>query len=116
MVILFKFPPSPGGGPPIDNTRSGRTWKKSRLCLKSNTRYTRSWTKVSFVIKDMVILFKFPSPPGGSPPKHNASDGRSSSTVERPLNVRWVVGSIPHDGLNELFSLPASAPRLVHIK
>ena len=30
--------------------------------------------------------------------------------VERPLMVRWVVGSIPHGGPIELFLVPASSP------
>ena len=30
--------------------------------------------------------------------------------------VRWVVGSIPHSGSIELFLVPTSGPRLVHIK
>ena len=34
---------------------------------------------------------------------------RRSSVVERPLMVRRVFGSIPH----ELFVVPASAPRIV---
>ena len=38
--------------------------------------------------------------------------GRSSD-VERSLMVRWVIGSIPHGGLIQLFLVPASAPRLV---
>ena len=36
--------------------------------------------------------------------------GTSVPLVERPLMVRWVVGSIPHGGPIELFFAPASAP------
>ena len=38
---------------------------------------------------------------------------RCSSVVERPLMVQWVIGSIPHGGLIELFLVPVSAQRLV---
>ena len=34
-----------------------------------------------------------------------------SSVVERSLMVRWVVGSILHDGSIELFLIPDSASR-----
>ena len=34
--------------------------------------------------------------------------------VERPLMVQWVVGSIPHGGLIELFLFSASVQRLVN--
>ena len=33
--------------------------------------------------------------------------------VERPLVVRWVVGSIPHGGHIEVFLVPANASQLV---
>ena len=33
--------------------------------------------------------------------------------VESPLMVRWVIGSISHGGLIELFLVPVSAPRLL---
>ena len=33
--------------------------------------------------------------------------------VERPLEVRWVVGLIPLGGPIKLFLVPASAPQLV---
>ena len=33
--------------------------------------------------------------------------------VERPLVVRWIVGSIPHGGPFKLFLVAASAQRLV---
>ena len=33
--------------------------------------------------------------------------------VELPLEVRWVVGSIPLSGPIKLFLVPASAPQLV---
>ena len=32
--------------------------------------------------------------------------------VERPLMVRWIVGSITYGGPIELFLVPASSPRL----
>ena len=38
---------------------------------------------------------------------------RCSSVVEHLFMVRWVVGSIPHDVLIEIFLIPASAPWLV---
>ena len=34
----------------------------------------------------------------------------SNSVVKTLLMVQWVVGSILHDGQNELFLIPASAP------
>ena len=34
----------------------------------------------------------------------------SSSVVERPLMVRFVVGLIPHGGAIQLFLVPANAP------
>ena len=37
-------------------------------------------------------------------------EARCSSMVESPLMVQWVVGSIPHGGLIELFLDLASAP------
>ena len=36
-----------------------------------------------------------------------------ASEIVHPLMVRWVVGSIPHDGPTEPFLVPASAPQLV---
>ena len=33
------------------------------------------------------------------------------SVVEQPLMVQWVFGLIPHDGLIELFLVPANAPQ-----
>ena len=38
---------------------------------------------------------------------------RCSSVVERPLMMRWVVGSILHGGSIDLFLVPPSVPRLV---
>ena len=37
----------------------------------------------------------------------------SSSVVEHPVIVRWVVGSILYGGSNELFPVPSSDQRLV---
>ena len=41
------------------------------------------------------------------------SGSRCSSVVERPLMVQWIVGSILHGGLIDLFLLTASGSRLV---
>ena len=38
---------------------------------------------------------------------------RYSSVIEHSLMMRWVVGSIIHVGLIELFLVPASVPQLV---
>ena len=38
-----------------------------------------------------------------------------SSIVEHLLMVWWVIGSIPHGGLIELFLIQASAPQLMHV-
>ena len=38
---------------------------------------------------------------------------RCSSMVERPLKVRWVVGSIPHGGSSELFLVSSSVLQLM---
>ena len=38
---------------------------------------------------------------------------RCTSVVEHQFMVQWVVGSIPHDRLIELFLVPASGPQLV---
>ena len=42
-----------------------------------------------------------------------SQEARSNSVVEHPIMVRWVVGSIPHGQLIELFLVSASAPRLM---
>ena len=43
----------------------------------------------------------------------SVKEARHSSVAERPLMVRWVVGSILHGGLIDLFLFPVGAPRLV---
>ena len=37
----------------------------------------------------------------------------TSNQKPYPIMLRWFIGSIPFDGLNELFPDPASAPQLV---
>ena len=44
----------------------------------------------------------------------NTADNMRPSVVERLLKVRWVVRSIPHGGLIQLFLVPVSAPRRVY--
>ena len=44
---------------------------------------------------------------------HSACGARCSSVVERPLMVRWFVGSIHHGEPIQLFLVSASAPWLM---
>ena len=48
-----------------------------------------------------------------TPSRYDTPRLNQELVVERPLMVRWLVGSIVHGRPTELFLVPARAPRLV---